>query len=313
MIMYALRGLAISLSMFVLVYAAMRFVAFVASRIIDHSPKRAAGISPNTWYALQVGPFLAAIVVVLFITIPSFLKFEPSAAEEEFGLPVLLLGLACLLLLGAGLRRAWTAFARTSATVREWRRNASLIRHESVEVLETGPGTPPLVVAGLFKPILLVSASAAKTLNRDELARALAHETTHVTNHDNLKKLMLRLCSFPPDHQLERRWLESIEVAADQEAVSSKCDALDLASALVKVSRMSIASAEIASHLTSETCQILHRRVERLLAWDDQATSKHAIFPYLAGGSAVVVAVISLTAYHSLLLQMHSLAELLMR
>jgi beta-lactamase regulating signal transducer with metallopeptidase domain len=314
-VIYALRGVAISLSMFVLVYALLRIASAALARLLETSAKRYAnGLSSNAWYALQVAPFLVAVGVVISFVIPAFLRFEPAVAEEEFGWPVLLLSGVCLLLLSVGLQRVWTAYTSTLQKVREWRQGSTVIRCNDIEVWETGPDSPPLVLAGLLRPKLLVSSSAARTLNSDELARAIAHETTHIKHHDNLKKLVLRLCSFPLDRTLERRWLESIEIEADQNAVSDRHQALDLASALVKASRLSVASAELATNLTSEAGSLLHRRVERLLAWDDvNASRSRTVTWFMPLAGALLLTLISVMWYQALLLQMHTLAEFLMQ
>ncbi len=312
--MYALRGLGVALSVFVLVYALAR-VAVESSMhtAIRYQKKWVSRLSPNTWYAMQVGPFLLATLVTWLFAIPSFLRFEPGHADEDFGFPVLSLSLACLTILAAGFYRAWSAYARTTETVRQWRENATPISNDRFEMFETGPNTPTLAVAGLFRPKLLVSSSATRVLSKDELTRAIAHETSHIRNYDNAKKLMLRLCSFPPSKRLERNWLESIEIAADGDAVTNRREALDLASALVKASRLSIVNAELASNLATDA-ELLHTRVERLLSWNQdgvkRATKLSRMMPLIIAATAAMALVLS---YQHLLLQMHYLAELLMQ
>ena len=103
-------------------------------------------------------------------------------------------------------------------------------------------------------------------MSEGELARAISHESAHITRHDNLKKLMLRVCSFPRFGQLEQQWLAAVEIDADQHAVSNKREALDLASALVKASRLSIPTAELTTNLTGEPGALLQVRIQRRLA-----------------------------------------------
>ena len=55
---------------------------------------------------------------------------------------------------------------------------------------------------------------------------------------DNLKKLLLRFVAFPGMAGLEAAWLEATEMAADDAAVSNAGEALDLAAALIKLSRL---------------------------------------------------------------------------
>jgi hypothetical protein len=313
--MYALRGLSVALSSFVLAYAFTRVIMELGTRLaLRYLGKWSSLTSPNTWFAVQLAPFVSATLVTFLFAVPSFIRFEPSHAEEEFGPPVLFLSLACLTLLAIGIYRAWSAYARTANTVRQWRENATPLNNDRFEVLETGPNTPALVVAGLFRPKLLVSSTATRLLSKDELVRALAHESSHVRNYDNAKKLMLRLCSFPPSRQLERGWLESIEIAADREAVGTRREALDLASALVKASRLSTGTAELASNFASDASQLLHTRVERLLAWNQngarQPSRLSRLTPVFIASATALAVVLS---YHDLVLQMHYLAEFLMR
>ncbi|MGZ4789952.1 MAG: hypothetical protein ACXVZX_15635 [Terriglobales bacterium] len=313
--MYAVRGLSVALSVFVLVYALTRLAVECSTPLVVRHLKRGSSLlSPNTWYAVQVGPFLLATLVTCLFAVPSFIRFEPSYAEEEFGLPVLFLSLACVTILAAGLYRAWAAYSHTVYMVRQWRGVATPVSTGRFDVLQTGPDAPAMVVAGLFRPKLLVSSTATTLLSRDELTRAMAHECSHIRNYDNAKKLILRVCSFPPSRQLERNWLEAIEIAADREAVTSKREALELASALVKASRLSLGTAELASNLATDAGELLHTRVERLLDWNQNGikpTSKLSrVMPlFIAATTGLALAL----SYQHLLLQMHYLAELLMR
>lgn len=311
--MFALRGLTVALSVFVLVYAMTRMMVECSTRLaISHMKKRPFALSPNGWFAMQVAPFLLAMLVTFLFAVPSFIRFEPNHAEEEFGFPVLFLSVACLAMLGAGIYRAWSAYSRTTCAVRQWQQNATPISNGRFETLQTDQNAPALVVAGLFRPKLMVSSTASRILSKDELARAMAHELVHIRDYDNAKKLVLRLCSFPPSRPLERSWQEAIEIAADERAVANKREALELASALVKASRLSIGAAELASNLTTDAGHLLHARVERLLAWD-QSKPASKIPRALAIFTCAATALATVLLYRDLLLQMHNLAEFLMQ
>jgi beta-lactamase regulating signal transducer with metallopeptidase domain len=296
--------------MFVLAYAALRVsVACGWSLTRERLPWR----SPYVLYALQVGPFVLAALIVGAFTIPSFVRFEPRVVQEVFGPPVLVLSLICLALLAVGLYRAYQAYARTARIVRQWRENATPIDDPlGRPIYKTGPDAPPLVVAGFWRPKLLISCSTSNVLNQDELARAISHESAHIKRHDNLKKLMLRVCSFPRAAQIERQWLAAVEMDADNHAVSNKREALDLASALVKASRLSMPTAELTTNLSSEGGMLLQMRVQRLIGWDEARNSRKLLrFGWLLFGLLTTVAVI--VSYQGILLRMHALAELLMQ
>jgi Zn-dependent protease with chaperone function len=308
-VMFVLRGLAVSLSVFVLVYAALRLTIALGWSV---SRERSPWLSPNVLYALQVAPFLLGALFVSVFTIPSFVRFEPRVVQEAFGPPVIVLSIVCLALLVVSCYRAYQAYARTARIVRRWRENATaIVDPQGLPIFKTGPDAPPLVVAGFFRPKLLISSSTAHVLSENELARAISHESAHIKQHDNLKKLMLRVCSFPRATQLEQQWLAAVEMDADRHAVSNKREALDLASALVKASRLSMPTAELTTNLT-EGGVLLQMRVQRLLAWDADRSSSRLLWistGLLASMSALAV----ITSYHGILLRMHMLAELLMQ
>jgi len=307
--LFALRGLTVSLSVFVLMYAVLRLAVAGGWSL---TRRRIPWLSPNALYALQVGPFLLSAVIVGAFTIPSFLRFEPRVVQEAFGPPIVALSLACLAFFGAGFYRTYQAYSRTRRIVREWRGDAQLVQGpKGVPICPTGPDAPPMVVAGFWRPKLLISSSTSGVLSEKELARAISHESAHIYRHDNLKKLALRACSFPRAAQIEQQWLAALELDADQYAVSNKTEALDLASALVKASRLSMPTAEFTTNLT-EGGQLLHMRVQRLLDWD-AAQSSSRLLGYGTAAVALAFGVAVVLCYQGILLRMHSLAELLMQ
>src|ERR1700751_614162 len=124
--------------------------------------------------------------------------------------------------------------------------------------------------AGLWPSKVLVSSSAAAVLGPDELNAALKHEIAHVRRKDNLKKLLFRFCTFPGMTGLEAAWCASEEMAADDEAVESTGEALDLAAALINLSRLAVVqpTAALTTALLQET-SFVNVRIERLVVWDD--------------------------------------------
>src|SRR6185437_7616982 len=128
---------------------------------------------------------------------------------------------------------------------------------------------PPVALAGVWKSTLVVSCAAKSMLTPAELDRAIAHEASHRRASDNFKKLLLRALAFPGMSGLEKAWLEAIEFSADSAAVHSEAEALDLASALVKIARLNGACAlpELASGLVDGARSSLEARIERLLQW----------------------------------------------
>jgi len=142
-------------------------------------------------------------------------------------------------------------------------------------------GAPPVTLVGVHKPRVLVSESAVALLSHDELHIALKHEDAHLRARDNLKKLVFRFCPFPGMAKLESAWSQTAELAADDAAVSNADDALDLAAALVKLSRLLPVGAAPVCTVGFVTGSI-GTRVERLLAWNEAevASLKHRSFAH---------------------------------
>jgi Zn-dependent protease with chaperone function len=172
-----------------------------------------------------------------------------------------------------------------------------------------------MTTAGIVHPRVLLSTTAEFLLTPNELSTALNHELAHVRRRDNLKKLLLRLVPFPGMSGLETAWLEATEIAADDAAVSSTSQALDLAAALLKLSRL--APLEIAPRLTAglvhSPASAMNARIERLVAWTEplQRPQKSPI-RYALGAVAVGVAALAFS-YSSLLVGVHEATELLVR
>jgi len=311
-VVYLARGFTVSLAIFVLTYATLRVL--IAAGWLVGERWLARGIlrlPPNMMYALLVAPFVASILAVTALAVPAFLKFEPRSGTEEFGPPVVVLSGLALVLFAASCWRTAIVYRRTARFVESWEREAHRVKGATLPIFRTAADAPPLVVAGILRPKLLVSASTAHLLTEAEMARALAHETAHIQNHDNLKKLALRLFSYPPLESMERAWLNSLELAADQSAVRSKREALDLASALVKSSRLAIATPELVTNLAIPDGPLLHARVERLLAW--QESEQRPMYGAAALMGLTVSAYIVASRYDLLLWLMHELTELLMQ
>jgi beta-lactamase regulating signal transducer with metallopeptidase domain len=139
---------------------------------------------------------------------------------------------------------------------------------------------PPVMLIGIRVPRILISASVRKVLSDEELQAAVRHETAHFQSRDNLKKAILNCLPFPGMADLERAWQEASELAADDGAVSSQVEALDLAAALIKLARNFPYQAvpDLATGLVTAVDSVTSR-VERLLAWKESLPES----PYRAG------------------------------
>jgi Zn-dependent protease with chaperone function len=319
--MFAARGIAVSLSVFVIVYSVLslalvcgwRRASVCAQRL---SLRRAA----DMLFALRMFPFLTAGLMTAALTVPSFLLLEPRATDEPVGAVSLALG-ACGLTLGlVGIMNAAMVLRRASRVVNEWTRGARPAESASaVPVLTISSAAPAMTATGILRPRILLSSAAEMQLSGGELQAALNHELAHVRRADNLKKLLMRLVAFPGMLRLEAAWLETTEMAADDAAVATTCDALDLAAALIKLARMvpDTAATDLTAAFVHGPASAVYARVERLLAWSKEhnpAAEKHSRSYGLTLSVATfsAIAMFALT-YSQLLVHVHTATEWLVR
>jgi Zn-dependent protease with chaperone function len=313
--MFALRCVGVSLAFFLAFYCLSSLAVLrgwrLALRGFGHLSSRAVA---GGLLVLRALPFAAAMVATVAFVVPSFLLLEPRVSSEPVGEVPLFLGVCCLALFATGAWNAATAHARTSRTVAGWSAEATTLAVEPVPVFRIRPAVPALTVAGVCSPRVLVSDAASAVLSATELEIAMKHELAHVHRRDNLKKLLFHVCGFPGMATLEAAWADAAEIAADDSAVRCADDALDLASALIKLSRFAPVQASAA--LTSALVQnagAVNQRVARLLNWE--APRRRTPWPVtwrlalpLVGGLFILV-----LTYGSALSGTHALTEWMVR
>jgi Zn-dependent protease with chaperone function len=320
--MFAARGIAVSLSVFVIVYCVLSLA--VASgwqrawvRVQRLSVRRAA----DMLFALRMFPLITAALITAALTVPSFLLLEPRAIDEPVGGVSLALG-ACGLILGlVGIMKAAIVLRRASHAVAEWTRGARPAESaSSVPVLTISPVSPAMTATGILRPRILLSVAAELELSGGELQAALNHELAHVRHADNLRKLLMRFVTFPGMRGLEAAWLETTEMASDDAAVATTREALDLAAALIKLSRLvpEAATTDLTAALVYGPASVVYARVERLLAWSEEhslAAGKHSPGYGLSFGLAASFAASAmvLLTYSQLLGYVHTATEWLVR
>jgi Zn-dependent protease with chaperone function len=139
-----------------------------------------------------------------------------------------------------------------------------------VRMLDRSEGL--MVLAGVFRPVLILSRSVAEILEPRQLEAAIAHEGAHWASRDNLRRLLILLTPglfpfFGGFHALEEAWSRFSEWAADDLATAGNGGrSLALAEALVGVARLGVAGPPhlLATPLLRETEEI-RVRVDRLL------------------------------------------------
>ena len=321
--MFALRGIAVSLSIFAAVHGVLSVAVLLGWRRIwfwgQSYPARSCA---DLLFILRVAPFAIATGVTLAFAVPSFLLLEPHTVDEPMGAVPLVLGSCGLAVILAGVWKAATALLRASQNIARWSSQGTVIESSesrvgtSVRVLRISGAVPPLTAAGILQPSVWLSRAAEFVLSERELDTALRHEGAHVRRLDNLRKLILRVVAFPGMAELESAWREATEMAADDAAVSSASEALDLAAAVIKLSTLTPLQApgELTTALVHSPMESVNARVDRLITWDErwQNPTPAWSWKYSLCAAVVLVATLALT-YSELLVRMHAATEWLVR
>ncbi len=315
--MFAARGIAISFSVFVMVYCALSVaVAFGWRR--PHSPLRQRSIrqSADLLFTIRLFPLITAGVITAAFTVPSFLLLEPRAINEPLGeIPLALGSFGALLGLFGLLNAAW-AMRKASRTISSWTRHSqAAAATASVPVLRISRPVPALTATGILRPKVLLSKAAEQVLTGNELRTAMSHEIAHIRRRDNLKKLALRFVAFPGMAALETAWLDATEMAADDAAVSSAGEALDLAAALIKLSRLgSVAPVDLTAALVHSPAALMNARVNRLITWSERPQVSHPRrSPWYGLSAALATIALFAVTYSQLLAHVHTATEWLVR
>jgi Zn-dependent protease with chaperone function len=151
---------------------------------------------------------------------------------------------------------------------------------------------PLSFVWGYRRTRLVLSSGLLRDLTPEELAGVLEHEAAHHRRLDNVAKLALSVCSYAsiifPLSRLILRWRsEQVELVCDEVAAAQTSALLEIADALVKLRRRTLAMAGhspesdglvAASGFVSGDAPGFERRVRRLIAFADALPSRaHAL------------------------------------
>jgi BlaR1 peptidase M56 len=232
-----------------------------------------AGTLANLLFAVRLLPFIAALFFISGFVLPAFLRFEPRHTSEGVGLKLILLSALGALVLGTIAAR-WYRVRRATTVVRnQWltRAQALPLSYGSAPVFAVEQGRGLVAVLGIFRPRIFVARKVLSVLTPAELAAVLAHELGHVNAFDNLKQTLLKITQ-PPQwlrslKSLDQLWVNASEMAADEAALARGNAVEDLASALVKVSRLgeTMPTRIAACHLVPDTsCSAVGERVLHL-------------------------------------------------
>ncbi len=316
--MFALRGITISLSVFAIVYCAVSLAVLVTWRNVwSYGQAHSARWRADVLFFLRMLPLLSAILITAAFAVPSFLLFEPHSIEEGLGSVPVMLALLALTFVGLGAAKALAALHSSWRKISEWTRQTDRLEIGApISVLRVSGAALAMTAAGIVRPRILLSDAARTLLSANELHAGLNHELAHVRRRDNFRKLLLHFAVFPGMSGLEAAWLEATEMASDDAAVSNTSEALDLASALIKLSRFAPLPApiELTAALVHSPAAAVDARVKRLVAWQKEARAPRRGYSVWCGlGTALATIAIFAFTYNELLVRVHTATEWLVR
>jgi beta-lactamase regulating signal transducer with metallopeptidase domain len=289
----------VSLALFAILYSFLS-VLLIAGWFGLVSLRRGSLPASRTLFTLRVLPFAASAGVALFLAFPSFLLLEAHTMDEDLGTFVLCF--CSLVIFVAGFYRLITAHAETRRAVLQWLQLGQSGFPTSSATL------PPIMLVGIRAPQVLVSDSARMQLTDGELRAAIRHEIQHLHSADNLKKAILNFLYFPGMSTIERAWQQAAELNADRGAVTDRAEALDLASALVKLSRGTMPPPPALATGLIGVAESVAVRVQRLLEWSNHDPVPPLRWRYILPAACALILGLAVN-FGSALLLAHSMTE----
>jgi Zn-dependent protease with chaperone function len=226
----------------------------------------------NAVLAVRLFPAMGSAALVLTVVLPAFLIYEPRHAHDEPGPLLVVSALFSLLVLGDGIRRGLRAWRATRALLRGSEQVLTRPAGGANDVTVINVKEPLVGVVGSWRQRIVAARSVAAVCDHEEFRQVLAHEAAHMDARDNLKLLMLltmpdALAWLTTGRSLTAQWRAATELEADERASGTDPrQRIALASALIKVARLSLASGRPRASRMSTQLSGLEQRVRRLLA-----------------------------------------------
>jgi hypothetical protein len=208
--------------------------------------RTALGPRPSVLLAVRLFPAGASLLIAVVLFVPAHWITEARDVNESFGWVLYSMAAAGAALIGRSAARA-VALGLADSRLRARERGSALVPH-----VREADGVPGLALAGLLRTRILIARQAAASLTAAELDVAIAHELAHRRAVDNLKRWALHCApdffgSSAIAKRTEQAWHAAAESLADARAVHGDAQrALDLASALIKVARLTAPPASLA-------------------------------------------------------------------
>jgi Zn-dependent protease with chaperone function len=226
----------------------------------------------NAVLSVRLLPAVGSATLVLTVVLPAFLIYEPRHAHDQPGPLLVVSALFSLLVLGDGIRRGLRAWRATRALLRGSEPLLTRPACADTDVTVINVKEPLVGVVGSWRQRIVAARSVAAACDHEEFHQVLAHEAAHMDARDNLKLLMLltmpdALAWLTTGRALTAHWRAATELEADERASGTDPrKRVALASALIKVARLSLASGRprAASRVGTQLNGLEHR-IRRLL------------------------------------------------
>ena len=244
--MFELLGLSLLLAALLTFNSCASMATAGLWRLLGRNTRRyTATTRARLLFALRIVPALLAIMVVMFLLVPSYLAYEPRHTNESVSFKLGLLAFVSAVGLSLAIARSIAAWRATARLTADWLRHAERITLPGIAIatFRIEHAFPVIAIVGVVRPRLFIASHVLELLTAEEITAAVAHENSHLAARDNLKRGVLRACRdtlliIPSGRSLDRSWSEAAEEAADESAAQrGRGIALDLASALVKIAR----------------------------------------------------------------------------
>jgi Zn-dependent protease with chaperone function len=293
--------------------SACLLVAALSGRALRSGRAHPAGF----WITLRLLPSIAALTFVVLLFVPSYWKYEPRTFVEGFDLTLTLAAVAATAVIMTAFARGALAWRSAGRRTRTWMRSATALSLGGpLPAFAIDAEQPMIALAGVFRPRLLVTSGLIDVLTPTELEATVAHELEHLRARDNLKRLLMRaapdlLGAFAVAHDIERRWASAAEHRADRIGGDDPAPRCALASALVKVARLTppmLPAAEPISALIAGGD--IGSRVRTLLADKPADTDRSNAVRYT---TLLASAAASVLVYAPLLRFVHEITEIVVR
>ena len=309
---FLLHGTTLALAWFLVCNAAVTAAVALLSILLGQRQRSAA---PGRWLALRLAPAALSIAFVAIVFLPSYWRFEPREGVEGFDLTLTTLAVLALAVIGSGIARGVAAWRSAAWRTEQWMQASHplALDEAAMPAFAVDADAPVMALVGVLRPRLLITRPVLEALTGEELHAGVAHELGHWRAWDNLKRLVMRAA---PDmwfataaaRSLERRWAAASEHAADRSAGGSERERCALASALVKVARLTPPAAPIDGPISALIDGgDITARVQRLL---DDSPSDRGRRPSRWLTIAIAAPALAL-AYAPLLRFVHGITEVL--